>query len=214
MAVTDQQVLSEVQGALLEPRDGGATFPSTLWSASEVLSHLNASLRTLILSTGAVMTRDTSIVTIAAVTRYTLPSSLLSIYSAAFSGTDGRAYALSRSDSFQADHISSTWSTTSSSPRPVSYTMGELPSLTIELMPAPNIPGSLDILATSRPTALTGAGASLPVPDELAPILKWATLAELLNKVGRSASPERAAYARYRAQEMTAAATLMLEGWA
>ena len=42
MAVTDQTILSEIQRVTLEGAgDGGATWPSLMWTQAEVLGYLN-----------------------------------------------------------------------------------------------------------------------------------------------------------------------------
>ena len=49
MALTDQQVLSEIQAHLIEPEDNGVTWPSGLWTSTEVLDLLIARQRPLLL---------------------------------------------------------------------------------------------------------------------------------------------------------------------
>ena len=43
----DRDLLSELQLTLIEPPDGGDTWPSLIWDRSEVLDALNAGVRAL-----------------------------------------------------------------------------------------------------------------------------------------------------------------------
>jgi len=41
MAFTDQQIEQQIQYTVIEPPDLGATWPSGLWTAAEVVDYLN-----------------------------------------------------------------------------------------------------------------------------------------------------------------------------
>jgi hypothetical protein len=93
------------------------------------------------------------------------------------------------------------------------YTESEIPTLQIQVMPAPSDAGILWALFVALSTTLTGLGVNLTVPDEFAPAVKYGTLADMLNKVGRALDRGRAAAAEQRYQEGVAAARLIIQGW-
>ena len=198
MSVTDQAVLTEVQYALVEPTvDGGVTW-SALWTASEVITALNRRQSQFLKETAALVTR-TTLVTIPNTTRHTLPADWLVTISAAWQRPDGTSYPLWASTEFEADAAAATWEY-GAQRDPLASTEVELPTLQIQVLPPSSDAGQIDLLYTALGAALSNTGVPLTVPDDCVWIVKWGVLAELLNNVGRSADPQRAAYAerRYR----------------
>src|SRR5512134_796366 len=53
----DQDLLSEIQYAVLEPPDGGQSFPSEVWRREEVIDLLNCSIWSWQRETLAIVTR-------------------------------------------------------------------------------------------------------------------------------------------------------------
>lgn len=215
MAVNVSEVLNLAQRLLIEDVNGGASWTSGLWTTAEVMRDLNEELRRFLLLSACIIERDTSIVTHAYTPNYTLPSAVLSITSVAFNEPTGSTYyALSRADRLQGDLMDQLW--TVSAGTPMEYTTGELPSLTVGIIPPPDVPGSLELLYVPRPSDLTQSpDVAIPLPDELAEGLTFGLVSTMLGaQIGGSESPERALYARMRAEEYLAATKLMLMGWA
>lgn len=60
----------------------------------------------------------------------------------------------------------------------------------------------------------TITGVAFDLPDEFVPGIKWGTMADMLNKVGRAQDTSRAAFCESRYQQAVEAAKLILNGWA
>jgi len=209
--MTDQDLLTEIQYALLEPPDGGASWPSGVWTRDEVLGGLNGAVRTLLRDTQLVVSR-TELPVLAGALSVALPVDWLATASAVWRALDLARTPLGPADAFEGDLALPGWETTQGTP--VGLDDRESASLTVRLVPTPLANGTLELLYIARPTPLAGAGVALPVPEEFASGVKYATLSRLLDKVGRLQDPGRAAYCDRRYQITQIAAELILGGWA
>jgi hypothetical protein len=205
-------MLSRVQVALIEPANGGQSWPSGLWGRDEVISVANQRqdqfLKDTLLLGG--------IATIAAIgigtTRVTLPADWLRTLSVVWRGDDGTVRELMRSDSFEADHTIDDWETTDGTP--LVYSEYETPNLQMLIMPGPAVDGDLELLYVPIGTELNGNGELLIVPDELEHAVRYGMLADLLSKDGRGKDPARAAYCEQRFQLGIDLTRIVIEGWA
>ena len=208
--MTDQALLSELQFALLEPPDGGASWPSEAWSRDEVLDGLNAGIRDLLRSTHLVVTRAEQAV-LAGATSVALPTDHLATVHLVWRTVANLRTPLGPVDSFEADLALPSWETSAASP--LAYADLDGATLTLKLVPTPLAAGTLELLYIARPADVTGRGGTLPLPDEFLSGVKYATLGWLLTKVGRLMDPERAAYCQQRAELTEMAAELIISGW-
>jgi hypothetical protein len=210
--MTDQQMLTEIQYALMEPPDGGASWPSEIWTRDEVLDGVNGALRELLRGTHLVVLR-TELVVLAGALSIPLPTAWMATATAVWRDTTTNIRTpLGPVDSFEGDLALPSWETTTG--LPLGFVMLDQANLTARLIPTPNANGVVELLYIAQPTAMTGANLTLPVPDEFSSGIKYNTLGWLLGKVGRLQDPERAKYCdtRYDLTEM--AANLILGGWA
>lgn len=210
--MTDVEILNALQDALMEPRDDGATWPSGLWTAAEVLAALNERqnrfLKTTLLQVGLA-----ELTGLAGVATYALPDDWLTTVGVFWRGTtDTQWTPLERADSFEMDHGVPTWTTTRAVP--LVYMDEDSPLLQIRIGPLPDTDGRLLLFYIPQGADLDGSGEVFTLPNEYVHAAgKYGTLADLLGKDGRGANPEKAAYCegRYRlAQQM---ATIVLNGW-
>lgn len=207
----DQALLTDLQYTLVEPPDGGASFPSGLWTREEVLASLNHRQDRLLKESLLLVSVAAPIVLGLGVKRVALPADWLRTVVVVWRSLDGRVRELVRVDSFEADHADSTWDTSSGSP--LFYMEYDAATLEIQVGPAPDIDGTLDLLYIKQATELTGNGVSLTVPDELAHAVKYGSLSDLLGKDGRGQDLARSAYAQQRFQLGVEAARIILNGW-
>lgn len=212
MATTDQQLLQQVQYALLEPPDGGQIWPSGLWTRDELVNLANQR-QNLLLVDSLLLVGIANVTVVAGTSRVTLPTDLIKLVSVVWRGVDGTVRELLRSDSFEADHAISTWELTNTT-APLVYMEEETPLGQVQIGPAPSVNGILELLYIPLGTLLTGNGEILVVPDELAPVVKYGTLASALAKDGRGQDVARAQYCEQRFQLGVEAAKIILEGWA
>lgn len=211
MAVTDQQVLGEIQEALVEPNDSGATWPSGMWTSAEVLNYFNNRQNQFLKETGVLLTR-VALATTPNVNRQPLASDTMFLQRLVWKSSAGVWNEVPRADTWEADNALNAWPYTMES-RPKMYTDSEIPTLQVQIMPAASDAGVLYALYCALGTTLTGSGTSLTVPDEFTPAVKWGTVADMLSKIGRALDRPRAAWAEERYQEGVAAAQLILLGW-
>lgn len=213
----DQALLTELQFALLEPPDGGQTWPSEIWTRAEVLDAIDSSVQSLLRETHLVVTRVEQAVTAASLGIVTLPADWLATAWLVWRTAGGARTPLGSADTFEADLGEPTWEDTPGVPyafadldaaaQPVSGT------LRLRLLPRPAADGTLEILYIVRPAVLTGAGAAVPIPDEFLSGVKYGALGWLLRKVGRLNDPERALYCEQRYDLTRTVAEIILGGW-
>lgn len=207
----DQDALTALQYTLLEPPDGGATFPSGLWTRAEVLAAMNERQNRFLKAT-QMQVGIAVIDAPAGQTRFTLPQDWLTTMSLFWKGDDGVWRLLDRSDSFEADHGLPTWPVTAGVP--ALYMDEEAPVLLVQVAPAPTVHGTLTLLYVPQGSTLDGTGEVLVLPDEYAAsVEKYGVCADLFGKDGRGKNPERAAYGQFRYQLAEDMAKILIKGW-
>lgn len=208
----DQDLLSELQYALLEPPDGGQSWPSEVWRRDDVLDAVNSACRQLLRDTEAQTTR----------LEQALPGGSLSVSLPAdwlasvhlvwrVAASNARQY-LCSTDAFEADHARPGWEVTQGTP--IAYADLDTNTLELRLVPTPNANGFLEHLYVPNPPEVNGNGSTVGVPDLIVSGVKYGALATLLRGVNRLGDPERAAYADERYQITSIATTLLLGGGA
>ncbi len=216
---TDTEILSWTQALMIEPRDGGGTWPSGLWTVAEIGAFFNEAQTEFLKETGIILTSGTQ--GLAANTQRTsLPSDMILMESVAFDDFQGFIRNVPRADGYQADAAftspSTSWETNPlPDRRPLSYTIGETPSLQIQVMPPAGVGGMLHYLyvAVGAVLAKQGSTENFAVPDEFVHIIQWRVIEKMLSKIGRGAADERAQYAADRWNLGIAATRVRLEGW-
>jgi len=212
LTVTDQTVLAEIQRALVETVDSGATWSSGHWTADEVIDYLNQRQSDFLKRTQILLKRDTSINTIPHNTRHALPSDTISLHRVVWRDDSGVYTPLPRSDSFDQDHADGDWPIDPRA-KPDIYTDGEVPNLLLQTSPPASSPGVLEILYAFVGTALSNSGVNFTVPDMFVQAIKWGVVADMLSKVGRGQDLQRAKWAEVRYEMGAEAAALILNGW-
>lgn len=196
---------------MVEPNDGGATFPSQMWTAAEVLNYLNNRQNQFLRDTGLLISRAV-LATTPNVLRQPLPADCMFLQRIIWRSSAGVWNEVPRSDTWEADYALNAWPYTME-PRPKMYTDGEIPTLQIQIMPAASDAGLLYALYVALGTTLSGLGVTFTVPDECVPAVKYGTLADMLSKVGRALDRGRATAAELHYQEGVEAVRVILQGW-
>lgn len=207
----DQALLSELQLVLIEPPDGGATWPSGIWTRAEALDGLNGGVHALVADVKLVVTR-TEIPVAALATTITLPADWVATVSCVWrdAATQQRT-PLGPVDSFEADLSLPGWE--AAPDLPLGYADLDRESLTLRLCPTPDADGVLELIYIVNPPAIDGSGVPLPVAEEFTGALKYNALGFLLRKVGRLLDEERARYCDRRYELASVAAQIILGGW-
>lgn len=210
--VTDQQLMSDLQLATLEPDDAGATWPSGMWTQSDVVSWINEVVWEFLHRTG--LTCEISFIAgVPNQSQYGLPQDTITLRRIAWrAGDSGTGYEeLTLVDTFQQDQTDPTWPANQEQ-APTAYLLNLLQSLTVRVAPTPNDVGEAEITTTVLGTPADGTGIPLPVPDDYVPYIMWGVLAIMFGKIGESSDPERAQYCRERYEEGVELARLMATG--
>jgi hypothetical protein len=200
-SVTDREVLSAVQLSLLEPDDKGATWPSLIWNAAQVVGFLNDRQRRFLSESGVTVTVAYQAGQ-ADQPRYDLPPNLIDIRRVAWANSESpMAYIeLPRADAWELDHGRTNWPT-ANAVSPEVYLEDHLPSLTIAMQPTPTDAGEIELTAVTLGTTVDGTGVLLSVPDDLTPYLAWGVRADMLAGEFEGNDPVRAAHCESRFQE-------------
>ena len=210
--MTDQDFLAELQYALMEPVDGGQSFPSGVWTRDEVLDAADQGVRRVIRETQAITTFLEQFIT---------DHSLSVGLPADWMGTAALVWRLFPQntriplvpmDAFEADAARPGWEVTVGTP--IGYVDLDTNTLELRLVPTPDVTGVLENLYVPIPNVITGAGDDMPLPDELLSAVKYDTLQTLLRDMNRLADAERAAYCEERVQIGIIATTMLIEGGA
>jgi hypothetical protein len=211
--MTDRQLLEDLQYVLIEPPDGGDTWPSLIWTREEVLDAVNAALRALVRDTHLLVVR-TELPVVAGASSLALPADWLATAALVWRVGDGTRTPLDPADAFEADLALPGWEAAAG--LPLAYADLDTEQRTLRLIPTPEAAGVVELLYIAVPPLVTAAapGADLPVAEEFSAGLKYAALGTLLRKVGRLLDPERAAYAERRYELSRTAAAILLGGWA
>lgn len=163
--VTDIEVLSNVQASLLEPPNGGASFISGIWTSAQALASLNDRQRKFLSETGiTVMVAYQA--GQAGIRRYALPNNVVDVRRVAWANeaTPSAYNELPRADAWEMDHGVAGWPS-ASDVSPSVYMEDHLPTLTIEVSPAPTDSGEIELTASTDGVTLTGPISSpLPPP--------------------------------------------------
>lgn len=211
MATTDQQVMEQIQYAVIEPPDQGQTWPSGLWSMTEVVNYLTQRQNRFIRDTAVQIGISDYIPTLQGTYAYDLPDDWIQTVGVVWFNANGIGTELIRSDSWEADLGIPSWPTTQAPPKLFMDSSG--PTLTIRIAPVPDQAGNLQIYYIPIAPDLTGAGEILIVPDEIAiPVLKYGAMADMLWKVARAMDP-RAQYCEQRYTLGIELTKMLLSGW-
>lgn len=210
---TDRDTLTQIQYALIETPDGGATVSSGLWTTTELINAINTAQQWVTTIASPVFAR-TSVVTIPNQSRYELPQDWLITKRVSWTRPDGTITQLVRDTSWSADAMHADWSYNLSTAAPLVYTDFDPPFVQIQVMPASQDAGILSLLYVQLPALLSNSGINWTIPDIAVPMAKWRAIAVLLAKDGRGQDLPRAQMAQALADQGMAALQLLLKGWA
>lgn len=200
--VTDQNILNEIQHHVMETANNGASFDSDIWTIAEVVDWLNDRNRRFLAETRLIQNLG-NITTVINQARYELndlSATLIDIIRIAWVKTsDNSSYEVSAFDPLRMDLLRSNWP--SQQDTPVIYSRIVQPTTSIDLIPAPNVAGKLDIIYTDTGAALSNTAVVTTVPNDFTPYVKWGVLADMFKKEGQSFDPLRWAYCRRRFEE-------------
>jgi len=208
--VTDQTLMEVLQYAVAEAPDLGATWPSGLWSQTEVLAYLNERQNKLLKQTGLLL-GVADLPAPAGQARIALPQDWLLTADVVWVSQDGYIRALERSDTYEADNALGAWEGTPGTP--IVYMDYDPPALEVQIAPTPNVGGRILLLYAAQGSPLTGDGEWITLPGTFQrPVLKYSVLASMLQKDGRGKNVGKAQYCQMRESLGVQLAAILLNG--
>jgi len=215
MAVTDQVILEQMQRVTVEGvGDLGLTWPSGMWTLTEVLRYLNQRQNRFLAATGLFWTRVETAITLAQ-NEQAAPTDWIATVFIAYKTGAGLYRELPKLDALELDLVVPTWpGASSATPRGYYETDGN--TLITYVVPAPTDAGSaLERYYVALGTVLTQTPAvNFSVSDEFVPTLKYGALADMFNKLGPAHNPVLAEACEERWTEGLELGKLMaMEGW-
>lgn len=199
--ITNWNVVSDVQIALLEPLAPGGTWTGT---AQFSLAQINAAIQRRCdqfrRETGVVQTEASFSVLPSAAGRVNLSGCALQVRRAVWrNAATGVALPLTRADDWSASTFAPAWRTPGV---PRAYSTSGTPPHTLQLMPPPLGAGTLELLIVpTGPEILPTADTILGIPNDYQWVIKYGVLADLLSGDGLALDAARAAYAEARWQQ-------------
>ena len=208
--MVDQDLLEQLQFTVIEPPDGGASWPSGLWTRDEVLGYINERQDRLVRETHMIVAiADISVVAPYGV-RHATPADWMATVRLTWESATVTKREVCRSDSWEADHGIAAWPSVSGTPK--LYMDGEATPLVIQIAPIPNTDGTLEISYVPSCTPIDGNGTDLTVANEFVPTVKYGVLSDMFSKVGRANDPVRSEYCSQRYQMGIEIAQTLLKG--
>lgn len=210
LPVTDLDQLSEIQLRVLEPDDSGATWPSNLWTRTEVLDYYNQRINRFNRDTRMLLA-FASVPTVANQVRYTdgLPQDWIVTQRARYMSATGVRTPLHKADGFSIDHAPSGRTPS----LPLIFDEATPPLLAFDLYPAaPDSLGYVELLYASLCETLDGTGMTIDIPNDFVPYCTYGVLADMFSKDGPARNLAMAQYFEGRFAEGMALAEILLEG--
>lgn len=213
MAVLDTEFLDDLQWLLVEPQDGGVTWPSGLWTQAEVLAAVNR-VQSEFLRRTEITAAWAKIEVTGGDPIVPVPQDYILASEVIYGGDDATtpAIPLPRSDEWELDRALQAWDQTASTP--IVYGDGIATDLLdLQLAPTPTLDGWVYLLYVACGAPISVGGLSMfTVPDEAVVTVMWGVLADLLDKVGRGEDLARAQYCHQRFEEGVLIWILNLQG--
>lgn len=197
--VTDQDLIVDIQYALMEPPNASGWSGSDQFTLASVTAAILRRRNAFLLATGQVVTSRTMPISPVPALRTTLPSSVIDVRHADWRDADGNLWPLVRDDEWAMNAFRPSWNL-DPTPIPVIYSVGVVPPTQIQIAPAPLDAGMLELLTIETGPALapTQGPTVLGVPDDWAWVIRWGALADLLGQTGIASDVPRAQYCQQR----------------
>jgi hypothetical protein len=194
--VTDTTLFEEIEYHLLEPPTP-AYSGSEMFTNADLVNALQKRRDQFLLETGSVIVHSVQSGAQTNDGRVALADSVIDIRRIAYLNSLGAYTVLWRSSESEANSFQYGWWGVPGPPG--AYSVVEPAPVVVQIIPVPNIPGSLDLLTISAGATLNpSSGVVLGIPDDFSWVVKWGALADLLTRDGQASDPLRAQYCQRR----------------
>jgi hypothetical protein len=205
-SVLDRHLLAEIQYHFLEPVAFSTWVGTEQFTLPEITAALQRRRDQFLLETGVHLKRTLlASGPPAAEGRFELPASggkpVMEVRRVAWSDVGGVYKNLWREDEKAADAFAGGWAVNPAT-TPEAFSVTVTPSLTLQFIPPPADVGQIELVATYAGATLDpSTGVLLGVPDNLAWIVKYGAMGDLLGKEGPARDAGRAMYCERRWRE-------------
>jgi hypothetical protein len=209
--VTDQDIVQQLQYALLEKATSQTTWTGTeMFTYRDLANAIQNRLNQFMSDTGIVVNRSLVNVISPPSGREVLGQSTIDVRRAAWLGSSPEAYytTLWREDERTLTSANQDWSV--SQGQPIAYSIMAPPPLRFQIAPPPQSNGQLELLTVDSTTLDPANTATvLGIPDDLTPAIKWGALADLLGMDGVARDLVRASFSEQRYRQYVALARML-----
>lgn len=200
--VTNWDLVSDIQYALLEPAAPGGTWTGTdQFTLEQISAAIQRRRDQFLRETGIVLTSTSATYAATADGRFDLPEDVSVLRRVQWTPQATTLKAtLARTTEWAGTNFQPTW--VSSSQAPMAYSVSAVPPLTVQLMPPPSGDGDLATVSINTGAAIDPTVQTvLRIPDDFCWVVKYGALADLLNDDALALDPERAQYCEQRWQQ-------------
>jgi hypothetical protein len=193
----DQDLVKQIQYHLLEPATGTSWTGTDMFTLDDLTKALERRRNQFLVETGCILTETFLSVSAVPVSRVVLPDNVIDVRRLAWRDVLLNFSPMTASDEETANSYRNLWNLTPGTPS--SYSIAVTPPLEIQLIPPPRDIGRIEMLSVNSGLPLNPAtGVLLGIPDDLAWVVKWGAMADLLRKEGPAFDSVRADYCEQR----------------
>lgn len=204
--LTVQQITKSIIYALMENAgeevDGSTWVGTESFSLDDIQQAVVRRVNRFLEDTGQIVTQSQVVVSPGSGI-VDIPTEWIDVRRAGWITPESGHSVLWRTSEYVADSQFNDWNV--SPGKPETYSVAVVPQIRLQLLPAPDDLGTLDLLMVN---ALTVTGA-LNIFNDFGWVIKWGAIADLLGQDGEARDAERAQYAEQRYQEGVQLAKIM-----
>ncbi len=189
--VTDRSLVKTIQYHFLEPASGNSWAGTSMYTLDDVTRALQQRRDQFLAETGVVITSGNTVLSGPPDSRVALADTIIDIRRLLwFRTSDSTAHHLWREDEHNMTAFDQSWGTAGNPP--IAYSVSATPPITVQLMPPASVAGILTHHHVAAGAALdptASQGVILGIPDDLAWVIKWGAMADLLSHGGEARDP-------------------------
>lgn len=197
--ITDADIIRIAQYHLLEPATPTSWSGTDMFTLADLTNVLEKRRNQFLMETGLVLTQTSQVTGPPTIGRVVTADTVMDLRRVVWKDVNDSYTQLWREDEFSLTSYNTGWSVTADTP--YAYSVISTPPLSIQVAPMPGDVGTIEYLSVNSGASLDPAtGVVLGVPDNVAWVIKWGMLADLLSASGPAADISRAAFceSRYR----------------
>lgn len=196
--VRELDLIPTLEYHLIEPATPTVWTGTEMFTLQDLVEAIQRRRDQFLIDTGCTLQQYTLPITASPVARFQLSPAVIDVRRISFQNFDSRYFQMVREDEFALASWLPLWDRAARL-QPKAWSISVTPPFQLQLAPAPQTIGILQMLVVATGPALDPAiGVVLGIPDDLTWIVKWGALADLLGKDSPARDPVRANYCEQR----------------